>query len=72
MDLRTQSPTSPRGIYRQAIVAGLERDVATNLTAYLVGLPIAAGERGLEPWQLRTVEALLFLRWAREHGRLIG
>ena len=66
---RTAKPAlGPGPTYRRAIAAGLGPEVATNLTAYLAGLPL----HGIRPWSLKTVQALVFLRWAREHGRIAG
>jgi len=45
-------------------MSGLAPDEATDLTAFLCGLPI-----GSTPWRLREVNALLFLRELHRAGR---
>ena len=52
-----------RATYRHLLMKGMEPDEAANLTALLVGLPIADGH-----WTLRQVNELLFLRRMQETG----
>ncbi len=53
-----------RTIYRFLLLRGLSEAEAANLTAFLCGLPI-----GEQPWQLREVNQLLFLRELHRRGR---
>jgi hypothetical protein len=54
----------PAATYRQLVTRGFASGEAANLTAYLNDLPI-----GDQPWTLRQVNAVLFLRKLREAGR---
>ena len=54
----------PAATYRQLVSRGFASGEAANLTAYLKGLPI-----GDQPWTLRQLNALLFLRTLQERGR---
>ena len=54
----------PAATYRQLVTRGFASSEAANLTAYLNDLPI-----GDQPWTLRQVNAVLFLRRLREAGR---
>jgi hypothetical protein len=54
----------PAATYRQLVTQGFASSEAANLTAYLNDLPI-----GEQPWTLRQVNAVLFLRKLRESGR---
>ena len=54
----------PAATYRQLVTRGFASGEAANLTAYLNDLPI-----GEQPWTLRQVNAVLFLRRLREAGR---
>jgi hypothetical protein len=65
------TPTQPAGstprpaaAYRQLLMQGLAPEEAGNVTAILAGIPIAA-----EPWKVREINHLLFLRALREGGR---
>jgi len=57
-------PERPGATYRQLVSKGFASGEAANLTAFLKGLPI-----GEQPWTLRQVNALLFLRTLHEGGR---
>lgn len=54
----------PAATYRQLVTRGFASGEAANLTAYLNDLPI-----GEQPWTLRQVNAVIFLRKLREAGR---
>jgi hypothetical protein len=56
--------TRPGATYRQLVSQGFASGEAANLTAYLKGLPI-----GEQPWTLRQVNVLVFLRTLQERGR---
>lgn len=43
---------------------GLDAGEASNLAAYLTGL-----RPGHEPWTIRQIRHLMFLRWLDESGR---
>ena len=54
----------PSATHRQLVSRGFAPGEAANLTAYLHQLPI-----GEQPWTLRAVNALLFLRTLERAGR---
>ena len=54
----------PEATYRHLVTQGFASTEAANLTAYLKGLPI-----GEQPWTLRQVNVLVFLRTLYEAGR---
>ena len=54
----------PTATYRDLVVRGFASGEAANLTAYLNDLPIEE-----QPWTLRQVNAVLFLRKLRETGQ---
>jgi hypothetical protein len=56
--------TGPTATYRDLVIRGFASGEAANLTAYLHDLPIEA-----QPWTLRQVNAVLFLRKLRETGQ---
>jgi hypothetical protein len=65
------APTKPVGLtrrptadYRQLLMRGLAPAEAGNVTAVLAGLRVAA-----QPWRLREINHLLFLRALREGGQ---
>src|SRR5215212_4657990 len=53
-----------RTTYRSLLLRGLAPDEASNLTAFLCGIPV-----GAQRWKLLEVNRLLFLRELREAGR---
>ena len=53
-----------RTTYRTLILKGLAPDEASNLTAFLCGIPI-----GTQHWKIAEVNQLLFLRALHETGR---
>jgi hypothetical protein len=53
-----------RTTYRNHLLRGLAPDEASNLTAYLCGIPV-----GMQHWRIGEVNRLLFLRALREKGR---
>ena len=54
----------PTATYRDLVIRGFASTEAANLTAYLNELPIED-----QPWTLRQVNAVLFLRKLRETGQ---
>ena len=56
--------TSPTATYRDLVIRGFASGEAANLTAYLHDLPIEE-----QPWTLRQVNAVVFLRKLRESGQ---
>jgi hypothetical protein len=56
--------TGPAATYRDLVIRGFASTEAANLTAYLHDLPIEE-----QPWTLRQVNAVLFLRKLRETGQ---
>jgi len=46
-----------RATQRQLMLRGLSRDEATNMTAWLCGIPVAD-----QQWELREINRLLFVR----------
>ena len=56
--------TGPTATYRDLVIRGFASTEAANLTAYLHDLPIEE-----QPWTLRQVNAVLFLRKLRETGQ---
>lgn len=50
--------------YRGLVARGLAPEEAANLVAVLAGIPITD-----QPWRLREVSHLRFLKWVRETGR---
>jgi hypothetical protein len=60
----TDRRTGPTATYRDLVVRGFASGEAANLTAYLNELPIED-----QPWTLRQVNAVLFLRRLRETGQ---
>jgi hypothetical protein len=54
-----------RSTYRTLIMRGMAPDEATNLTAFMAGLPVGQGR-----WTLKQINELLFLRRMRETGKL--
>jgi hypothetical protein len=61
----TESPSRPqtRATYRTLLLKGLAPEEAANLTAYLCGIEVGAGQ-----WKLNEVNRLLFLRELHESG----
>jgi hypothetical protein len=53
-----------RTTYRMLLLRGLAPDEASNLTAYLCGIPV-----GTQHWQIREINKLLFLRELNDSGR---
>jgi hypothetical protein len=70
--IRSRSPersyplpsTTTRGMYRLLLLRGLTPDEAANLTAFLVGIPVAQRQ-----WTLGEVNRLLFVRELWRSGR---
>ncbi len=56
-------PVAAGEAYRDLITRGLAPHEAANITAVLAGIPIVA-----QPWSLREVNHLVFLRTLRETG----
>ena len=56
--------TGKDATYRGLIARGLAPHEAANITAVLAGIPIVS-----QPWTLREVNHLVFLRTLRETGR---
>ena len=54
----------PTATYRDLVTRGFASGEAANLTAYLNDLPIEE-----QPWTLRQVNAVVFLRKLRESGQ---
>jgi hypothetical protein len=54
----------PTATYRDLVIRGFASTEAANLTAYLHDLPIEE-----EPWTLRQVNTVVFLRKLRESGQ---
>lgn len=54
----------PTATYRDLVIRGFASGEAANLTAYLNDLPIEE-----QPWTLRQVNAVVFLRKLRESGQ---
>ena len=61
---RRPEPVQTRRTVRLLTLRGLAPAEATNLTAYLCGIP--GTDRG---WTLREINKLLFLRELNTHGR---
>ena len=62
-----QSPADQlitRSTYRQLLQKGLAPEEAANLTAFLVGIPVADVR-----WSLRQINLMLFLRALARSGR---
>ena len=58
-------PTAKPGAdYRELVTRGLEPREAANVAAVVAGIPISS-----EPWTIREISHLLFLRALREAGR---
>ena len=63
-------PTGPatapatRTTYRSLLLRGLAPDEASNLTAFLCGIPV-----GAQHWKIGEVNKLLFLRELNDAGR---
>jgi hypothetical protein len=53
-----------RTTYRTLLLRGLAPDEASNLTAYMCGIPV-----GTQHWEIREVNKLLFLRELNDSGR---
>jgi hypothetical protein len=53
-----------RTTYRSLLQRGLAPDEASNLTAFLCGIPV-----GTQQWKIGEVNRLLFLRALHETGR---
>ena len=53
-----------RTTYRNLLLRGLAPDEASNLTAYLCGIPV-----GTQHWRIGEVNRLLFLRALHDKGR---
>ena len=53
-----------RSTYRQLLSRGLDPDEASNLTAFMSGLPVHA-----QPWTITGISNLLFLRELYRTGR---
>jgi hypothetical protein len=53
-----------RTTYRNLLLRGLTPDEASNLTAYLCGIPV-----GTQHWKIGEVNRLLFLRALQDTGR---
>ena|SRR5437773_4556457 len=62
--VRRPEPVQTRRTVRLLTMRGLAPAEATNLTAYLCGIPVT--DRG---WTLREINKLLFLRELNTHGR---
>jgi len=65
--VQTTSPAptpSPRAVWRLLQMKGMTPDEASNLTAFLYGLPTADLR-----WSLKQINQLLFLREMRQSGR---
>jgi len=60
---RRQSDIRTRSTVRLLVLRGLELPEATNLTAFLCGIPVADGH-----WSLREINRLLFLRDLARRG----
>jgi hypothetical protein len=58
------STPRPAVAYRQLVMQGLAPGEAGNVTAVLAGIPIPP-----QPWTVREISHLLFLRALREGGR---
>jgi hypothetical protein len=56
--------TGPTSTYRDLVIRGFASAEAANLTAYLHELPIEE-----QPWTLRQVNTVVFLRKLRESGQ---
>jgi hypothetical protein len=54
----------PTATYRDLVIRGFASAEAANLTAYLHDLPIEE-----QPWTLRQVNTVVFLRKLRESGQ---
>ena len=54
----------PTATYRDLVIRGFASTEAANLTAYLHDLPIED-----QPWTLRQVNTVVFLRRLRESGQ---
>ena len=54
----------PTATYRDLVIRGFASAEAANLTAYLHDLPIEE-----QPWTLRQVNTVVFLRTLRESGQ---
>jgi hypothetical protein len=61
---RRPEPVQTRRTVRLLTLRGLAPAEATNLTAYLCGIPVADRH-----WSLREINKLLFLRQLNAHGR---
>jgi hypothetical protein len=59
----TRTPVT-RTTYRNLLLRGLAPDEASNLTAFLCGIPI-----GTQNWKIGEVNRLLFLRALNDKGR---
>ena len=60
-----QAPTpKTRTTYRTLLLRGLAPDEASNLTAYMCGIPV-----GTQHWEIREINKLLFLRQLNDSGR---
>jgi hypothetical protein len=68
-DARTAVPAraqrTARSTYQRLRMVGLTTTEAGNLTAHLNGLRVA-----VQPWTLREIEGLLFIRALVELGRI--
>lgn len=53
-----------RTTYRSLLQRGLAPDEASNLTAFLCGIPV-----GTQQWKIGEVNRLLFLRELQDQGR---
>jgi hypothetical protein len=62
--LASNPATGKAATYRGLIARGLAPHEAANITAVLAGIPIVA-----QPWTLREVNHLVFLRTLRERGQ---
>lgn len=54
----------PAADYRELVTRGFEPGEAANVAAVLAGIPV-----GSEPWTIREISHLHFLRALREGGR---
>ncbi len=61
-EMPTAEPVT-RSTYRKLILKGLAPEEASNLTAFLCGIPVG------QQWKLREINRLLFLRELHRTGR---
>ena len=60
---RLQRTAEHVATYRGLVARGLAPEEAANVVAVLAGIPIVD-----QPWKLREVTHMRFLRWIREQG----